>query len=285
MHTALRFAFNTATVRIHNIPLDALIERVAVSGYNAIEPWADEIETYLEAGGDMNRLVDRIRELGLAVPNLISLAPWIGDTPNTCLPMQQRRLSRDLDLARQLGAPCMSAAPIGEPARGKRIPLSVVAERFGAVCRLGMQAGVTVLAENWAASANLQSLADAVYVATACGYPNAALLLDVYHLHKSNSGFEGLRLLSAEALPVFHISDYPSRPVASDLHVHHRLLPGEGAAPLEDIVANLISIGFTGYLSLELFPKTLERTADSLIVDGMASLRCMTERVLKNSAI
>ena len=90
----------------------------------------------------------------------------------------------------------------------------------------------------------------------------SCLLLDSYHLHKGGSGFGGVRLLHGTALPVFHINDYPAEPARERIDDSDRVYPGDGVAPLGELIRTLDAIDFRGFLSVELFnPRVLEATA------------------------
>ena len=74
----------------------------------------------------------------------------------------------------------------------------------------------------------------------------------MYHLYKGGSDFTGLGLLSASAVGIFHVNDYPK--IARDKIVDaDRVYPGDGIAPLKDVFAALRKSGYAGYVSLELF--------------------------------
>src|SRR4029077_15835216 len=84
-------------------------------------------------------------------------------------------------------------------------------------------------------------------------HPKACVLPDVYHLYKGGSGFQGLKLLSGTAVQVFHMNDYPAEPSRETISDAHRVYPGDGVAPLREMLRDLRQAGFNGYLSLELF--------------------------------
>ena len=77
------------------------------------------------------------------------------------------------------------------------------------------------------------------------GHPKAAILADVYHIHKGGSDFGGLHLLGPDAIPVLHMNDYPDRP-REKLSDADRVYPGDGVAPLEELFRTLRAIGFRG---------------------------------------
>src|ERR1039457_6018182 len=66
--------------------------------------------------------------------------------------------------------------------------------------------------EFWGTSPYLSRLSQAAYVALEASHSKACVLADVFHLYKGGSGFEGLRLLSGQAIQVIHLNDYPGNP-------------------------------------------------------------------------
>ena len=90
-------------------------------------------------------------------------------------------------------------------------------------------------------------------VAIEARHEQACVLLDVYHLYKGGSDFSGLRLLAGAALPCIHMNDYPATPPRAEIKDSDRIMPGDGVAPLTQILRDLTAIGFRGALSLELF--------------------------------
>ena len=248
----VRFCLNTATIRGQKLPLEQTVEIAAEAGYDAIEPWIDELEAFEASGGDLGALGSRVRELGMSVEGAIGFFEWIVDDP------ERRRIGlerarADMERLRRFGGKQIAAPPFGAHEAGSPpVNLSDAAERYAALCDVGERAGVAPLCEVWGFSANLSKLGEGVYVAAESGHPNACLLLDSYHLYKGGSPAEGLRFLSGDKLPIFHINDYPGisreRIVDAD-----RVWPGDGVAPLVPMLRILAEIGFSGYLSLELF--------------------------------
>ena len=240
------YCLNTATFHREKLPPEKLVELAADAGYGAVELWAGELREH-EAPEDVGR---RVRDLGLAVANVISVSPWIfADGARGRL----EAVRQDMIAARRAGSTRIAAAPAGvdEP-----VPLDRVVECYRRLCEIGDEEGVKPMVEIWASAPVLNRLGHAAYVLCECGRADATALLDVYHLHKSGSGFEGLRRIDGASLPVFHVNDVPASIPPRELHVHDRLLPGDGAAPLERVFRNLQSVRFDGWLSLELFPAT-----------------------------
>ena len=119
--------------------------------------------------------------------------------------------------------------------------LDVIAERYRALCEVGDQTGVIPMVELWGHSKTLTRLSEAAYVALEARHPKASILADVFHLYKGGSDPSGLLLLSPGAVPAIHINDYPQieRTKVTD---GDRTMPGEGVAPLTNILKQLAAM-------------------------------------------
>src|SRR5205823_1549683 len=84
-------------------------------------------------------------------------------------------------------------------------------------------------------------------------HPNACVLADVFHLYKGGSDFHGIQLLGPSAIQVLHMNDFPNDPPREKIDDSYRVYPGDGAAPLAEILRALRHTGGQKVLSLELF--------------------------------
>ncbi len=250
-----RLCLNTATIRGQKLPITEEVEIAAKAGYDGIEPWIDGINRYVEAGGSLPELKKRIADLGILVEGVIGFPNWgIDDPDKRAAGLEQMR--REMELARAIGCTRIAAPPAGLWGV-EGVDLRRLAERYGAVLELGEQTGVLPQLEIWGSSKTLSTLSEAIFVAVETGRPDACLLLDAYHLFRGGSGFATLRLLNGAAMHVFHLNDYPAEPDREQMTDAHRLLPGDGVAPLPEMLRDMHAAGFRGALSLELFNRAL----------------------------
>lgn len=248
---AFRYCLNTSTIRGQRQSLVEEIDVAARAGYQAIEPWVNEIEVYVQEGGSLADLKKRISDSGLTVESAVGFAEWIvDDDARRATGLETAR--REMDLVRQIGGKRI-AAPAAGAAHVSDIDYLKAAERYRALLELGDVMGVVPQVEVWGFSQTLTRLGQAVFVAIESGHPNACVLADVYHLYKGDSGFTGLKLLSGASMHVFHMNDYPANPPRETIDDCDRVYPGDGVAPLTDILKTLREIDFDGYLSIELF--------------------------------
>ena len=87
-------------------------------------------------------------------------------------------------------------------------------------------------------------------------HPKACFLGDAYHTYKGGSDFAALLQLGPQALQTFHINDYPADPPREAIRDEHRVYPGEGIAPLTEILQGFRQVGASPVLNLELFNRT-----------------------------
>ena len=246
-----RYCLNTATLQGYKLSIVQLAEVAAKAGYHAIEPWLSEITAYARQGGSLPDLRRHIADLGLTVESAIAFPQWVvDDAARRTAGLEQAK--REMDLVAQIGGKRMAAPPAGAN-NGPELALPQIVERYRAVLELGGQAGIVPELEFWGPSANLHRLAEAAYVAIASDHPKACVLADVFHLYKGGSGFSGLRLLSAQAVQVVHLNDYPAAPARERVTDRDRVFPGDGVAPMKQILGDLRRINPAVVLSLELF--------------------------------
>lgn len=273
-----KYCFNTSTIRGQKLPFVEVIDVAAKAGYQAIEPWIDEIEAHVNQGGSLGDLRKRISDSGLTVESAIGFAEWIVDDEER-RHKGLERMRHDMELVQQIGGKRI-AAPASGATDVTNMDCMKAAERYRAILALGDHFDVVPQVEVWGFSKTLQRLGQAAFVAIESAHPKACILPDVYHLYKGGSDFEGLKLLNSASIHVFHMNDYPADPPRDIIADRDRVYPGDGIAPLADILSTLRNIGFDGYLSIELFNQSYWQQ-DPLGVARMAikKLQAIAEQV------
>ncbi len=243
-------SLNMATIRGQKLSLPEEVEIAAKAGYQAIEPWVEEITHYVSTGGKPADLKKRIADLGLVVPSAIGFADWINDDDSRrAAGLEQWK--RDAELVASIGGVRMAAPPKG--AYNVELDLRRVADRYRKLLELSVPLGIVPELEMWGGSKTLSRMSQVAYVLVEAAHPQACGLLDVFHIFKGGSDFAGIRVFNGAALHVLHMNDYPaglSREKATDAD---RVYPGDGGAPIIGLVRDLLAIRYEGYLSLEIF--------------------------------
>lgn len=274
-----KYCLNTSTIRGQKLPFDKEIEIAAKAGYQAIEPWVHKIHEYAGAGGNLKDLRKRIADLGLTVESAISFFQWIVDD-ETKRAQGFEQAKRDMEILAQIGGKRIAAPPAGAT-REPGLDLMKAAERYRELLELGDKTGVVPQIELWGSSKNLHRLGQCMFVVIESGHPKACFMPDVYHIYKGGSDFTGLKLLSAHAVQVFHINDYPADPPRDRIGDRDRVMPGDGIAPLTKILRDLCATGNHAVLSLELFnPDYWKQDALTVAKIGLTKMKAAVNKAL-----
>lgn len=268
-----RFSLNTGTLRGYKLPLEEQIRLAAKAGYAGIEPWTADLAKAAEAAGALKDLRQRCSDAGLAVISAIGFAAWaVNDDAARAQGMEQ--MKRDMDLVAQLGGTHIAASPMGVNKAGATLDLDRAAERYRAVLELGRNMGVIPQLEFWGASANLSRLDQCLYVAARAAHPDACVLADVFHMYRGGTEPAALRLLGRSAAYSFHMNDYPAAPVREALKDADRVWPGDGVAPIREILGIFRENRASVWLSVELFnPAYWTRPAEETARTGLEKMK------------
>jgi 2-keto-myo-inositol isomerase len=201
---AFKFCLNTSTIMGQKLPLPQQIEVARKAGYDAIEPWVRDVDTYAKSG----KLADakkQIADSGLTVENAIGFAQWIVDD-EAARKKGMDQFKREMELVAQIGAKRM-AAPPGGATNQADFDLNKAAERYRVLVDMGQPLGITPQLEVWGHSKVLGTINDAIFVAAKSGAPTACILPDVFHMYRGNVPFADLRKLSATTLQMIPLND------------------------------------------------------------------------------
>jgi sugar phosphate isomerase/epimerase len=272
-----RFCLNTGTIRGYKLGIEKEIEIAAKAGYDAIEPWIEHVNNFVKGGGSLADLKKRIADAGLTVEDAIGFPNWVVDD-DARRAQGVEQMKRDMATVAEIGGKRIAAPPAGAN-NAPGLDLKKAAERYRAILDLGDQSGVTPVLELWGASKNLSRLSEGAFVALESGHPKASLLTDVFHIYKSGSDFNGLKLLSSRTIQVFHMNDYPADPPREKARDSDRVFPGDGVAPLSQILRDLADNGGGQVLSLELFnPNYWKSDALTIARTGLEKMKAAAEK-------
>lgn len=268
--TPFVYCLNTSTIR--PVPLLEKIRIAGQAGYDAIEPWNDEISEYLERGGTMAELKQALVGAGLRVVSVIALHGWItadGPAHDRAIEECRRRMAQ----AAELESPYIVASPPREV-----VDLAHAGKRFGELLGLADELGVTPSMEFLGFVDGVNNLTTALAIARSTGDRRATVVADVFHMIRGGGSVDDLLLLKGSDLACFHINDVPSEPDPRIQTDADRVMIGAGVADLGRVIANLRTIDYHGPISLELFNPELW-TKDPLEVAkiGLERIRALAE--------
>jgi 2-keto-myo-inositol isomerase len=274
--SAWPISLNTSTIRPASL-LDK-IDIAARAGYDAIEPWIDDLENHEKSGNDLKDLGKSIADKGLDVINVIGLwgcMPEGEEAWQASVPATRERMR----MAAAIGSKHIAAIPA--PDR-EDFDLAWGAHLYRELLRIGRDDyGITVAFEFIGFLKGVHRLGQASAIALDANDPDACLVMDTFHLFRGDSGFNGVQHLRGEFLANFHFNDVPDAPPREEMGDEHRIYPGDGILPLEQLLRDLVTIGYTGPLSLELFNRAhWEQDPFEVAKTGLAKTRAVIDKAL-----
>lgn len=231
-----------------------LVEEIKLAadlGYEGIEIWMRTLQEYIDKGGKLADIKKLAIDHNIIIEDSIGFAKWIVED-ETERKVAIEQLKVEMDLLAQIGCKRIAAPPFGATKEPK-IDLRKAAQRFAEVAALGKEMGVKPQLELWGFSENLHLFGETLFVAAESGHPDAVILPDVYHLYRGGSPFEALEMINGSKIEMFHINDYPAGKERASVTDAMRVMPGDGAAPMDMILQKLNSKGRAIVLSLEIF--------------------------------
>jgi sugar phosphate isomerase/epimerase len=209
------------------------------------------VKEYKDQGHSLTSLKKYLEDSHIVVEDAIGFAPWMVEDE------QQRKagfsqMRQEMEWMAELGCGRIAAPAAGVKAD---VPLDLfkVGSRYKELLDLGRKTGVMPQLEFWGSSPVFYHLGQALLAAAAANDPDVHILPDVYHLFRGGSGFESLKMINGKILDVIHFNDFPASLPREQQQDKDRVYPGDGAAPLKQVITDLSNMGGTKVLSLELF--------------------------------
>jgi sugar phosphate isomerase/epimerase len=248
-----KLCLNTSTISGQKSGIEKYIDIAARAGYDYIELWIGDIKDYLTNGGSLQVLKKLLDDHKMPVANAIGFAPWmIPDDEKRNAGFKQMR--EEMEIVAALGCPRIAASSAGI-SDASEVDLFKIGERYAELLALGKQTGVTPQLEFWGAS-KFFHIGQALMAAAAANSSGVRILADVYHLFRGNSGFESLKMIDGGVIEILHMNDYPGNIPREKQEDKDRVYPGDGVAPLKQILTDLNQMKGPKILSLELFNRT-----------------------------
>lgn len=277
-NSSFRYCLNTSTISGKKPGITKYVEIASDAGYDGIEVWIRDLKEYTEAGNSLSSLRKLIDDRGIKVEDAIGFAPWLAEG-GEAKQAGFKQMREEMLMLKEIGGTRIAAPPAGLSG-DKPLDLFKAGERYRELLDLGRETGVMPQLEFWGASPVLYHMGQVLMIAAAANDPDARILPDVYHLFRGGSGFENLKMLNGHFIEVFHLNDFSGSKPREEQNDADRVYPGDGAAPLKQILTDLKKAGGTTVLSLELFnrdyweedPLTVAKTGIQKMKEAVASV-------------
>jgi sugar phosphate isomerase/epimerase len=234
-----------ACANLMQASLPAFIDAAAHAGFQRITVRPKAFAEALDGGWTEATLQRRLADAGITVTMVDALTSSLPGVPAAAdlEPGLRARVPADvldppdeatcLRTATGLGAPILNVTHyLGPP-----LSVEVLADAVAGICRRAAPFGLRICLEFFPNS-GLRDLPFTQSVVEACGEPNAAVLLDVFHLDRSGGTVDDIRRLPQGAIAGIQLSDRTPPPGGDTPYVPMtgRQLPGEGRLPLGDLI-------------------------------------------------
>ncbi|MFJ6895448.1 bifunctional sugar phosphate isomerase/epimerase/4-hydroxyphenylpyruvate dioxygenase family protein [Streptomyces hokutonensis] len=190
-----------------------------------------------------------------------------------------RRARHKFELMRRLGTDtvlvCSSVSPLAEDDD------ALAAAQLSQLADLAQEFGVRVAYEALAWGRHVSTYDHAWRIVETAGHPALGTCLDSFHILSRGSDPKGIADIPGEKIFFLQLADAP--PLAMDVlqwSRHYRCFPGQGGFDVAGLLRHVLSAGYDGPLSLEVFNDVFRQAdAGPTAIDAHRSLLVLQETV------
>ncbi|MFC4465591.1 bifunctional sugar phosphate isomerase/epimerase/4-hydroxyphenylpyruvate dioxygenase family protein [Streptomyces xiangluensis] len=245
------------------------------AGFDGVEIFENDL---LASPLTPEEIRDRCADLGLSI-DLYQPMRDIEAVPSDEFARNLRRAERKFQLMRRLGADtvlvCSSVSPLA-------VDDDVLAARqLRQLAEVAQQFGMRVAYEALAWGRHVSTYDHAWRIVERADHPALGTCLDSFHILARGSDPKGIQDLPGEKIFFLQLADAPL--LAMDVlqwSRHHRCFPGQGGFDVAGLLRHVLSTGYDGPLSLEVFNDVFRQAeAGPTAVDARRSLLVLQESV------
>lgn len=233
--------------------LETDVRAAAAAGFEYLEIWAAKLHDYLKthSTSDLKSLFAEHKVTPLSI-NSIEHVTFRDEIASESIKQQCRDLSQ---IAEEIDCHCIVVVPGKLPADGASRE-EIVDESvrvLNELCDIAEPHHVTLAFEFLGQTdCSVPALDLAHEIVAKANRANLGLIIDSFHFYAGNSTIDMIDKLDPQLVQVFHINDAEDLP-RETLEDRHRLLPGLGILPLNDMVQAFNRIGYDRFASIEIF--------------------------------
>lgn len=255
------------TWTLDTTPLADVLRIARHTGWDAVELRRLDFARASESGQSAAEVLDLVRQSGLAVACVGVEAGWMFASGP-----ERRRLRRVFAETCEWAAQLQCATVMSPVDRGRGDPHQA-ADNLREVGDLAAEHGVRLALELNSQAEQFKTLNRVREVVTRAGHPHCGLLVDTYHLYRSDADVLPLRDLAPDEIAYVQYSDVPGDGLRAGVTTD-RLPPGQGIVPFAEIFRLLEEKGYRGYLSYEApNPSAWARNPEDVAREALAATR------------
>jgi sugar phosphate isomerase/epimerase len=222
---------------LHRASLTELIEVAARHHFPTLSFPPYLYAACLEQGIDAPDLRRRMADAGVRVTVTDCISAGLPGMPDEPIRFDGHILPRPGEaecfaMAEALGSPNVKISHHG----AAPVEQSELTQAIGGICRRAAERGLGIVLE-FVPGSGIADIATAAAIRRDCGEANCQILLDSWHLARSDGSADDIRALPPRSIGAMQLSDRnPPPPGTPYVPMTGRLLPGEGSLPLYAIV-------------------------------------------------
>ena len=258
------------TGSLGTLPLDAALRVARETGWDGVELRYADFTRALEGGTSIEASLAQVKRSGLPVSAVGVERGWFYAEGE-----ERRRLLGIIDevsrWADDLGAPIVMS-----PCDVQTGDLNQAAASLREVGDLVAARGQTIALELNVSLVQFKTLRQVRDLLALAGHPNVGLLVDTYHIERTDGGVATYESLEPGEIAYFQYSEVPDAPMNPPGNTQERLPPGQGVVPFAEILTIVAAKGYSGFLSYEaLHPAAFARDPYDVAREALAASRTM----------
>lgn len=238
------------TISIKQVPLAEKIHITAEAGYDGIELRGNDLAQWSQAGHSLEKLADLIAQDGLVAPTLcteVDVYHWHHGRPMDD-PDFVTALKQYFDQCQRLGCRMLFF-----PVMDTRGNLDETVRNFAWLCDQAASLDLTIALEFIGHVPKVDTIGTAWQVLQAANRRNSGIVVDIFHFYRGGSRLADLERIPPDRISVVHLDDAMPLPLNELIGAKHRLYPGDGVAPVREVVDSLRRNEYQGPYCVELF--------------------------------
>ena len=252
-------------------PFTERLRLAAAAGFAGLSMWeSDYLGARAEGYSDAD-LRGALADHGIEIAELDALTRWLpGDDEAVRSDWATGFEEKDFyAVADAIGARSINVVDLGAL---RTISVEAAAEAFAGVCDRASEHGLLVHLEflPWS---NIPDIETAWNIVREAGRDNGGVLVDTWHLLRSGGTPESLLEMPRDRVYAIQVSDAPAVAESNLMEetMARRLLPGEGAARVRDVLDVLSDGGCTAPVGVEVFSSTLAALPADQAIERVAT--------------
>ncbi|KAA9161417.1 sugar phosphate isomerase/epimerase and 4-hydroxyphenylpyruvate domain-containing protein [Amycolatopsis acidicola] len=253
--------------------LEDKLAAAAEAGFDGIELFENDLVVAPFSPAEVRR---RCADLGLSI-DLYQPFRDFEAVPPDVLAANLRRAERKFDVMAELGADtvlvCSSVSPDAVDDD------DLAAEQLHALASRAADRGMRIAYEALAWGRFVNTYDHSWRIVRRADHPALGLCLDSFHVLSRGSDLAAIRTIPGSKIFFLQLADAPRMHMdVLQWSRHYRLFPGQGAFDLTGFVEKVLSTGYSGPLSLEVFNDVFRQSdPHRAAVDAMRSLLLLQE--------